>query len=95
MDVWVTYNQLVTYNQFQEILGGLTDERVNEEYFHNRGYSQSSGESEYLVYLPKEKLKRGRQSRNNPTLYQEMVRYLDMVLKELNNDEAIEIIEQQ
>jgi hypothetical protein len=81
VDVWVTYNQ------FQEILGRLTDERVNEEYFHNRGYSQSSAESEYLVHLPKEKLKRGRQSRSNPTLYQEMVCYLDIVLKELNDDD--------
>jgi len=38
VDAWVTYNQLVTYNQFQEILGRLTNERINEKYFHNRGY---------------------------------------------------------
>ncbi len=51
--------------------------------------NRQTKEPEYLVYLPQNKLKRSRQSRSEPTLYQETVRYLDMVLQGLNDDNLI------
>jgi len=46
-------------------------------------------EPEYLVYLPQAKLKRSRKSRREPTLYQETVRYLDMFLEGLQDDDFV------
>ena len=46
-------------------------------------------EDEYLVNLPKGKLKRSRITRSEPTLYSETVRYLDMVLEGLNEDDRV------
>lgn len=46
-------------------------------------------EPEYLVVLPREKLKRSRVPRGEPTLYHETVRYADMVLSTLRPDEPI------
>jgi hypothetical protein len=51
--------------------------------------NRQTKESEYLVHLSQDKLKRSRQSRSEPTLYQETVRYLDMVLQGLNDDDLI------
>ena len=51
--------------------------------------NRQTKEPEYLVYLPQDKLKRSRQSRSEPTLYQETVHYLDMVLQGLNDDNLI------
>ena len=43
--------------------------------------NKETKESEYLVYLPKETLKRSRQTRSEPTIYPETVRYLDALFK--------------
>ena len=51
--------------------------------------NRQTKEPEYLIYLSQDKLKRSRQSRSEPTLYQETVRYLDMVLQGLNDDDLI------
>lgn len=51
--------------------------------------NRQTKESEYLVHLSQDKLKRSRQSRSEPTLYQKTVRYLDMVLQCLNDDDLI------
>jgi len=51
--------------------------------------NRQTKEPEYLVYLSQDKLKRSRQSRSEPTLYQETVRYLDMVLQGLSDDDLI------
>jgi len=42
-------------------------------------------EVEYLVNLPRDKIKRSRQSRSEPTLYPETVRFADMVLERLGD----------
>ena len=44
-------------------------------------------EPEYLVHLPKDRLKRSRQTRSEPTLFQETVRYLDIALEALKDDD--------
>ena len=44
-------------------------------------------EPEYLVRLPRRKLKRSRRERTEPTLYPETVRFADMVLPALGPDE--------
>ncbi len=54
-----------------------------------RGTDPHSGEPEYLVNLPAPKLKRSRQTRSEPTLYPETVRYCDMVLSSLSNQEKV------
>ena len=46
-------------------------------------------EPEYLINLPKNKLKRSRQERSEPTLYSETVRYADMVLAGLGPDDRV------
>ena len=46
-----------------------------------RQVSREIKEAEYLVYLPQNALKRSRQSRSEPTIYQETVRYLDALFK--------------
>jgi len=54
-----------------------------------RQINRDTKEPEYLIHLSKDKLKRSRQSRSEPTLYPETVQYLDVVLKELNDDDLI------
>ena len=51
--------------------------------------NEYTGETEYLVHLPKAKLKRSRQTRSEPTLYPETVRYADMVLTKLDENEPV------
>jgi hypothetical protein len=51
--------------------------------------NRQTKEAEYLVHLSQDKLKRSRQSRSEPTLYQETVQYLDMVLVDLNDDDLV------
>lgn len=46
-------------------------------------------EDEYLVNLPKAKLKRSRITRSEPTLYPETVKYLDMVLDGLKDNDCV------
>ena len=46
-------------------------------------------EPEYLVNLPEAKIKRSRQTRTEPTLYPETVRYCDMVLPQLADDDHV------
>jgi len=48
-----------------------------------------TGEPEYRVNLPEAKIKRSRQTRTEPTLYSETVRYCAMVLPELENDDEV------
>lgn len=51
--------------------------------------SRHANEREYLVNLPRSKLKRSRQARSEPTLYSETVRYGDMVLPSLGPDDPL------
>lgn len=51
--------------------------------------NRDTRDPEYIVHLPQNKLKRSRQTRSEPTLYQETVKYLDMVLKDLSDDDLI------
>ncbi len=53
---------------------------------HNNKHTK---EAEYLVYLPKDRLKRSRQTRSEPTLFIETVRYLDIVLADLKDDDLV------
>lgn len=46
-------------------------------------------EPEYLVNLPKEKLKRSRTARSEPTLYPETVRHADVVLAGLGHEDPV------
>ncbi|OHB49714.1 MAG: hypothetical protein A2Y10_06030 [Planctomycetes bacterium GWF2_41_51] len=48
-----------------------------------------TNENEYIVNLPKAKIKRSRITRSEPTLYPETVRYLDMVLNGLKDNDKI------
>ena len=52
---------------------------------HNR----YTNEPEYLVNLPKEKIKRSRTSRSEPTLYPETARFLDMILMNLGDEDLL------
>ena len=54
-----------------------------------RRLDSDTGEPEYLVNLPEPKLKRTRQSRTEPTLYQETVQYADMVLEGLEDHDLV------
>lgn len=54
-----------------------------------RQRNEHTGEAEYLVNLPQSKIKRSRQTRSEPTLYPETVRYADMVLTDLSDDELV------
>lgn len=51
--------------------------------------NSDSGEPEYLVTLPRDILKRSRTVRSEPTLYPETVRYADIVLRDLSDDDPI------
>ncbi len=56
-----------------------------------RQKNRQTKEAEYLVNLSREKIKRSRRARSEPTLYPETVRYADIVLVDLKaNDEAFE-----
>ena len=46
-----------------------------------RQVNRDTKEVEYLIYLPKEHLKRSRQTRSEPTIYPETYRYLDALFK--------------
>jgi len=52
-------------------------------------FNRQTKESEYLVYLSQDKLKRSRQSRSEPTLYKQTVRYLDIALDKLNDNDLL------
>ena len=52
-----------------------------------RQRNNQTKEAEYLVNLPKAKLKRSRRTRSEPTLYPETVRYADIVLADLEPDD--------
>jgi len=54
-----------------------------------RSQNPNSGEVEYLVHLPKEKIKRSRIARSEPTLYPETVQCLDMILEGLKGDDIV------
>ena len=54
-----------------------------------RRLNRQTKEPEYLVHLSQDKLKRSRKSRREPTLYQNTVLYLDMVLENLENDDLL------
>ena len=54
-----------------------------------RAVDPHSKDPEYLVSLPSEKLKRTRQTRTEPTLYPETVRYCDMVLEDLDDEDEV------
>lgn len=51
--------------------------------------SEHTAETEYLVNLPQSKIKRNRQTRSEPTLHPETVRYADMVLSSLDEGELV------
>ena len=61
-----------------ENITSLLELRV--KHFKNQT-NKDTKEAEYLVYLPKENLKRSRQTRSEPTIYPETVRYLDALFK--------------
>ena len=46
-----------------------------------RQNNRDTRENEYLIYLPKENLKRSRQTRSEPTIYPETVEYIDALLE--------------
>ncbi|MBI2449483.1 hypothetical protein HYV49_04255 [Candidatus Pacearchaeota archaeon] len=54
-----------------------------------RQVNEDTREVEYLVNLPREKLKRSRQSRSEPTLYPETAKYADIVLPGLNENDCV------
>jgi len=51
--------------------------------------NQDTKESEYLVNLPKEKLKRSRTPRSETTNYRETTELLDIILRELKDDDYV------
>jgi len=62
--------------------------QLTKKDFMNQKNPQTK-EPEYLVNLPKEKLKRSRKTRSEPTLYAETVKYADMVLEGLKRDDHV------
>mgnify|MGYP000589705320 FL=1 len=46
-----------------------------------RQLNRDTKQEEYLIYLPQENLKRSRQTRSEPTIYSETLRYLDALFK--------------
>lgn len=46
-----------------------------------RQVNRETKEAEYLVYLPQDALKRSRQSRSEPTIFPETIKYLDALFK--------------
>ncbi len=69
-----------------ESIGALL-QLTQREFVRQR--NKHTKEAEYLVNLPKNKLKRSRRTRSEPTLYPETARYADMVLKDLSPDENV------
>lgn len=61
-----------------ENISSLLELRVHDL---KRQINRDTKEAEYLVYLPKEILKRSRQTRSEPTIYSETVLYLDALLE--------------
>ncbi len=53
------------------------------------GANKHTGDREYVIWLAPEKLKRSRQSRSEPTLYADTVRWADAVLAPLAPDERV------
>jgi len=54
-----------------------------------RRVDRETNQAEYHVYLPRAKLKRSRQTRSEPTLYPQTVRYADMVLANVPEDDRV------
>ncbi len=54
-----------------------------------RQINRDTKELEYLVHLPKDRLKRSRRTRREPTLFSETVAYLDIILKDMEDDDLI------
>lgn len=54
-----------------------------------RQVSRYGNEPEYLVNLATGKIKRSRSTRSEPTLYPETMRFLDVTLKSLNDDDQL------
>lgn len=54
-----------------------------------RQRNKQTHEAEYLVNLPRSKIKRSRKSRTEPTLYAETVRFADIVLEPLAIDDVV------
>ena len=61
-----------------ENISSLLELRVRDI---RRQVNRDTKEAEYLVYLPKENLKRSRQTRSEPTVYHETVQYIDALLE--------------
>ena len=55
----------------------------------SRQLNKDTGDIEYLVNLPREKLKRRRLARTEPTLYPETVRYAEIVLEPLAENDRL------
>jgi hypothetical protein len=51
--------------------------------------NRDTKDPEYIVHLPQNKLKRSRQTRSEPTLYSKTVKYLDIVLEGLSDDDLL------
>ena len=54
-----------------------------------RQMNPDTKEPEYLVNLPRGKLKRSRQTRSEPTLYPDTARYLDMILEPMKDGDRL------
>jgi len=54
-----------------------------------RQLNKDTGDVEYLVNLPREKLKRSRKARTEPTLHPETVRYADIVLEPMSENDRL------
>lgn len=61
-----------------ENIASLLELRVNN---FKKQINKDTKEAEYLIYLPEDTLKRSRQTRSEPTIYPETVRYLDALFK--------------
>ena len=69
-----------------ENVGSLLELSKND---FSRQKNVDSNEPEYLIHLPREKLKRSRLVRTEPTLYSETVRLLDAVFSNLGPNERL------
>lgn len=54
-----------------------------------RQTNSETNEDEYLVNLPRSKIKRSRKTRSEPTLYPETTRYLDAILPTLKDEDRV------
>jgi hypothetical protein len=61
--------------------------RLKKGHFHRRVSNQN--EAEYTVNLPRELLKRSRTPRTEITNFHETVEFLDLILKDLNDDDPV------